>query len=85
MAWIFPHVDVLLALALLQTQVELLAIVLLVLYWAAGNTQYSAAPEYTVSKPSPDVDALLNLSSEDVEIGLLTDIEANSSHFIDAT
>ena len=85
MAWILPHVYVLLALAVLQAQVELLAEVLLILQRAARNTQYSAAPEYTISESCSYVDALLNLPSEDVEIRLLADVEPNSSHFVDAT
>jgi len=83
-AWILPHVYVLLALPFLQAQVQLLAVVLLVLHRAARDTQHSAAPEHAVPKSSPDVDALLNLPSEDVEIGLLADVEANSSHLVDA-
>ena len=48
------QVYVLFALALLQSQVQLLA-VLLVLHWAARHPDQSTAPKYTVPETSTDI------------------------------
>jgi hypothetical protein len=80
---ILAQVDVLLALSLLQAQVQLLAVVL-VLHWAARHAEQSTAPEDAVSEASADVNALVHLS-EDLEVGSLADVEPHCRHLVQPT